>query len=291
MLPRLILLSWLVADLIAGCTAATAAVNTLTPGVPAAAVTATLAMPAPVLVATREVATPLPTPAAPTLEQTLPPRLCSPLQGAPLDHISDLVSNPYHPPKPGTDDPHQGVDLAIRRAGSQVAVAGNPVQAALAGRVAMATRDRFPFGNAVIIETPLETLPETFWSAAGIPTPAPTLAPRSALTCPPGPAPAIADLTQRSLYVLYAHLQAPADLKPGDALTCGEVFGAVGMTGNALNPHLHFEVKVGPSGMRISSMSHYDAGATVDEMRNYCLWSVSGLFQLVDPMKILQPTP
>lgn len=232
--------------------------------------------------------TPTATPLPPTASPIPAPRLCSPLQGVPLDQVRSLISNPFHPPQPGSDDPHQGIDLAILIPGSQIAQAGNPVQAALAGRVAMVTHDRFPFGNAVIIETPLDTQPDAFWQAVSLPTPAPTLAPRSALTCPPGPSRNIPDATKRSLYVLYAHLQTPAALHPGESLVCGQVFGAVGMSGNALNPHLHFEVKVGPSDLRMDSMAHYDASATQDEMRNYCLWSVSGLFQLVDPLKLLQ---
>jgi murein DD-endopeptidase MepM/ murein hydrolase activator NlpD len=155
----------------------------------------------------------------------------------------------------------------------------------------MVTHGRFPFGNAVIIETPLDALPDAFWQAINFPTPAPTLAPRSALTCPPGPAPDLPDASKRSLYVLYAHLQAPASVSPGETLACGQVFGAVGMSGNALNPHLHFEAKAGPSGLRIDSMAHYDASATQGEMRNYCLWSVSGLFQRIDPLMLLQSHP
>ena len=283
MLRPILLLCLLIPGLLAGCLTVRETIASPTQAVTLPAVQATL-LPS---------ATSMPTATAyaPTVTPTPGPWLCSPLQGISLDQMGNLISNPFHPPPPGSDDPHQGVDLAIRARDSQVALAGNPVQAALPGRVAMVTRDRFPFGNAVILETPLDTLPADFWSGAAIPTPAPTLGLHSALTCPPGPPPVIPDASQRSLYVLYAHLAAPADLKPGDSQACGQVFGAVGMSGNALNPHLHFETKVGPSGLRIDSMAHYEASASLDEMRNYCLWSISGLFQLVDPLKILQPTP
>lgn len=217
--------------------------------------------------------------------------LCSPLKDIPLAQIARLVSNPYHPPRPGYDDPHAGVDLAVRLLGSQVAVAGHTVQAALAGRVAMVTHDRFPFGNAVLIETPLDSAPASWQAYASLPTPAPTVAPVSALTCPASPTPVVADAQRRSLYVLYAHLKEPSLLQSGDVVTCGQPIGLVGSSGNALNPHLHFETRVAPAGLRISSMAHYDASATPEEMSNYCLWSVSGLFQLADPLKVLNLVP
>jgi murein DD-endopeptidase MepM/ murein hydrolase activator NlpD len=214
-------------------------------------------------------------------------RLCTPLQGVPLSQMATLVSNPYHPPAPGKDDPHAGVDLAMRMGDTQVALAGHPVQSALTGKVVMTIRDRFPFGNAILIETPLDDFPAEWWSPAEIPAPAPTLAPRSALTCPAAPAPVFPDPNRRSLYVLYAHLQKPATVQPDDEVGCGQVIGAVGATGNALNPHLHFETRVGPSGLQMTSMAHYHASAKPEEMSNYCLWTVSGMFQLIDPMKVL----
>ena len=172
----------------------------------------------------------------PTLTPVPVVRLCTPLQNIPLNQIEALVSNPYHPPAPGKDDPHAGVDLAVRLPGTEIAVAGHPVQSALAGRVVMTIHDRFPFGNSVLVETPLDSFQKDWWAAAEIPTPAPTLPPRSALTCPAAPAPIFPDPARRSLYVLYAHLLQPATLKPGDAIGCGQVIGAVGQTGNALNP-------------------------------------------------------
>lgn len=221
-----------------------------------------------------------------TLTATPSPVVCSPLQDINLADLPALISNPYHPPVPGSDDPHHGVDLAVRLPGSDVAVAGHAVQAALAGRVVLVVRDRFPYGNALLVETELDERVSSLWQPGGIPTPAPTLAPVSALTCPPV-SPQQLDPNRRSLYVLYAHLLEPVEVLVGERLTCGQAFGLVGSSGNALNPHLHFETRVGPSGMQFSSMAHYDNSATPDEMGNYCLWRISGLFQLVDPMFIL----
>ena len=215
-------------------------------------------------------------------------RLCTPLQGMPLNQMSALVSNPYYPPTPGQDDPHAGVDLAMRLPNTDMALAGHPVQSVFAGKVITTIQDRFPFGNAVLIETALDTFPADWWLPAGIPTPAPTLSPRSALTCPPAPAPVFPDPSRRALYILYAHLEQPTKFKAGDAVACGQVIGTVGSTGNSLNPHLHFETRVGPAGLQMTGMAHYHPSVTAEEMSNYCLWTVSGLFQVADPLKVLQ---
>ena len=222
--------------------------------------------------------TPTPTPEA---------QVCSPLQGVALSDLPGMVVNPFAPPsRPGSDDPHHGTDLAQVGAGN-IALAGLPVQAVLAGQVAAVIVDRFPYGNAVIIETPLERLPGRWWEVLVLPTPAPTLAFIPALTCPTPEHPLVWDENARSLYLLYAHMQSPPSPQPDEAVACGQTLGAIGDSGNALNPHLHLEVRLGPSGVRIPSLAHYDPSATVDEMAYYCAWRVSGLFQLLDPMDIL----
>lgn len=213
--------------------------------------------------------------------------MCSPLAAYELAALPEMVSNPYFPPEPGSDNPHQGVDLAVLDPSSRIALPGNGVQAILPGLVAIVLNDRFPYGNAVLIETPLEQASADWWAPSGIPDPAPTLAPHSALTCPAfSQAPAM-DETRRSVYVLYAHLQTVEALSVGQPVTCGQTLGAVGMSGNALNPHLHVEVRAAPGGIQLGSMAHYDASASQDEMAAYCLWRVSGLFQLVDPLKFM----
>jgi murein DD-endopeptidase MepM/ murein hydrolase activator NlpD len=213
------------------------------------------------------------------------------LQDIPFEALSGMITNPFNPPKPGYDDPHAGIDIAVQIPGSQVAVAGQPVQAVMAGSVAMVAVDRFPFGNALIIETPLERLPATWQIVAGLPTPSPTLPPLSALTCPPYPLLAEVDENRRSIYTLYGHLAEAPSLAQGDEVTCGQVVGSVGGSGNALNPHLHYETRIGPSGILLAPIAHYDASATAEEMSAYCLWSVSGVFQIVDPHNALGILP
>jgi murein DD-endopeptidase MepM/ murein hydrolase activator NlpD len=230
--------------------------------------------------------TPRPTLAnTPTATQS-PFQACSPLHNYTPEQMPTLVANPYHPPPPGSDDPHAGVDLAETLPGTHVAVAGRAVQAVLDGEVAAVVQDRFPFGNALIIETPLDRLPSGFLDTLPVPTRAPTPNFKPVLSCPAFEVPASWDRSRRSLYLLYAHMQETPTLQMGDQVRCGQVLGIVGKTGNALNPHLHLEARVGPSGAQLGSMSHYDSSATTAELSSYCTWTVSGLFQVIDPLRL-----
>jgi murein DD-endopeptidase MepM/ murein hydrolase activator NlpD len=194
-----------------------------------------------------------------------------------------MVVNPYHPPKPGSDDPHQGLDLAILDAVQGYAAVGNPVRAVLAGRAAGVTKDRFPYGNMLMIETPFDSTRSPIPDGLVLPTPLPQFLPAGALTCPEfSLQPAAAD-APRSLYLLYAHLLQPPEIKVGDQVSCGQIVGAIGQSGNALNPHLHLEVRVGPAGQTFPSMAHYDSSAKTEEVAAYCLWRISGMYQTIDP--------
>jgi len=207
------------------------------------------------------------------------------LQGYSLDQIAGLVSNPYHPPPPGSDNPHAGVDLADRQTGSSIALAGRPVQAVLPGWTAAIVADRFPFGNALIVETPLSTLPAEWVDGLALPPPFQGTPPPTTLTCPLAGL-STWDVSYRSLYLLYAHLQEKPPFDLDDPVACGQDIGSVGSSGNALNPHLHLEVRVGPLGARFGSLAHYDNRATAEEMDAYCTWTVRGAFQVVDPFDL-----
>jgi murein DD-endopeptidase MepM/ murein hydrolase activator NlpD len=229
-----------------------------------------------------------------TVTSTLPPptptkEVCSPLAEIPLSQLQEMIVNPFAPPPSGSDDPHQGVDFGELFGTQRIAVPGRQVNAVLPGTVAALINDRFPYGNAVIVETWIGDLPA--WAAADLPTAAPTPQRKAALTCPKvHPTPAV-DSDQQSLYLLYAHMQETPELRVGDNLTCGQKIGAIGSSGNALNPHLHLEARVGPSGAVFPGMSHYDSRATPEEMSAYCLWRTSGHFQLVDPLIFLSQLP
>lgn len=230
-----------------------------------------------------------PTPAAtepliPTLAPTaILPQVCSPLAGINLDQLAGMIVNPYHPPKPGSDDPHQGVDLAVLSSPNGIALTGMMVQAILAGKVAGGAKDRFPYGNMLIIETPLDETLLKVMTQVVIPTPLPERLPPGALTCPELNVEPTVESEPRSLYVLYAHMQPSISFELGDEIGCGQQIGAVGSSGNALNPHLHVEVRVGPSGQTFASMAHYDPSAQYSEMAAYCTWRVSGVYQTIDP--------
>ncbi len=183
------------------------------------------------------------------------------------------------------DDGHHGTDFAYWSRGERSTMIGHPVQSVLPGRVAGVILDRDPYGYAVIIETPLEG--PLFPAVKGVvPTPAPTVQPAASLICPP--AENTYSTKERSLYLLYAHLNREPLVSPGDPVSCGQTIGEVGTTGKSVNAHLHLETRVGPAGAAFPVMAHYENDATNDEMRNYCTWRVSGLFQMFDPMALLE---
>ena len=212
--------------------------------------------------------------------------ICSPLADFSFSDLENAISNPYHPPKLGSDDPHQGVDLAVKL--GEIAITGDPVYAVMGGEVAAVVSDRFPYGNAIMIETSLDKLPVGWASEIPIPTPAPTLGPHPSLTCPEIDLVPDWNINQRSLYLLYAHLLEPVNYSLGEKIECGNLLGKIGQSGNALNPHLHLEARVGPAGASFSGLAHYDARVSPEEMYYYCTWRVSDLFQLVDPLEILK---
>lgn len=199
----------------------------------------------------------------------------------------DLLKGPFETPHPGMDDGHHGDDFAFWSYGDYKTMLGLPIHAVLAGQVAAVIHNREPYGNAVIIETPLQSLPVDWLASIPIPTLAPTIQPAPNLLCPtdtvnyqtrPG----------RSLYLLYAHMNKTPAVALGDTVACGQTIGEVGTTGKSVNAHLHLETRVGPSGATFASMSHYDTSSTPAEMAAYCTWRVSGLFQMFDPMLILK---
>ena len=185
------------------------------------------------------------------------------------------------------DDGHHGDDFAFWSHGDYKTMLGLPVHAVLAGQVAAVIQNREPYGNAVMIETPLQSLPADWLESIPIPTPAPTIQPAPNLLCPPDTT-SYQNRPGRSLYLLYAHLNKPPVVAPGDTVACGQTIGEVGTTGKSVNAHLHLETRAGPSGATFASMSHYDTSSTPAEMAAYCTWRVSGLFQMFDPMQLLK---
>lgn len=206
-------------------------------------------------------ATPLPT-VDPTATLQPETSICSPLFSTTLSDLASIISDGFHPPPAGQDGRHQGVDFAYYRKFGRDSIAGEIVQAILAGSVAASIRDRFPYGNVVIVETPFILLPT--WVKE------------------------LLKLTEdESLYVLYAHL---AELYPseigGAILTC-QALGTVGKSGNAGVAHLHLELRIGKAAQIFPSMSYYVTDATPEERQTYLWWRTSGEFRAIDPMLIL----
>ena len=216
------------------------------------------------------------------------PEICSPLAGVEIPDLGALIVNRFAPPRPGSDDPHQGVDIAEIDPVNQIALSGKVVQAVMNGTVAGVVEGRFPYGNAILVETPLERLSPEWNAILQIPTPAPSREGHPSLTCPEGQPPLNMDESRRSLYLIYAHLKEPPTFEVGDTIKCGQELNAIGNSGNSLNPHLHLELRVGPAGTNFESMAHYTGSASPQEMYNYCLWRVSETFQLLDPMRLFE---
>jgi murein DD-endopeptidase MepM/ murein hydrolase activator NlpD len=215
--------------------------------------------------------------------------VCSPLEGETISSISEILTQPFKAPRPGNDDGHQGADFAFYRRNERIGIEGLQIFSALKGKVVAILNDRWPYGNAVIIETELSNLSEELKTNFQLPAIQPTVMPDPRVNCPQGELTFSVDNENRSLYLLYGHLLNPVSLKVGDEVNCGQFIGAVGNTGYSTNPHLHFETREGPSGARFESMAYYTVQSTDSERYNYCVWRVSNLFQLIDPMKLLSP--
>jgi murein DD-endopeptidase MepM/ murein hydrolase activator NlpD len=221
-------------------------------------------------------------------------KICSPLQGETLKSLTEIISQPFKMPPLGSDDRlkgHMGVDFSYYRRNDRIGIQGLPVFSSLEGKVIAVLNNKEVYGNAIIIETPLDQIPANWTFSLQLPAPAPTVEPpKIILTCPKITSdPNLdLDLASRSLYLLYAHLDQPPSMAIGDMVSCGQQIGAVGNTGYSTNPHLHFEVRIGPAGAVFDDMDHYIASASETARYNYCIWRVSNLFQLTDPMNLLK---
>jgi murein DD-endopeptidase MepM/ murein hydrolase activator NlpD len=210
--------------------------------------------------------TPIPSPIPDLVEEVIP-LLCSPLEGLNLNELPDIIYKAYEAPPPGKDTGHHGVDFMFyRRGGQETSIGEVPVRAVLGGRVASVVVNRLPYGNMLMLESSYEVLPAGLAAAFGI---------------QPGD----------SLFHLYAHLVEEPGFGLGEEVKCGDFLGQVGSSGFSDDPHLHFEIRTGPSGATFEGMVFYDTQATVQEMENYTTWRMSGTFVSLDPMKLLLWTP
>jgi murein DD-endopeptidase MepM/ murein hydrolase activator NlpD len=199
----------------------------------------------------------------PTVTPTpIPFRICSPLEIHDLEELPEIISDPYRPPPPGKEERHHGVDFSYYRRGDRTTIQGVGVQAVFSGEVIASIADSFPYGNVVIIETEYADLPAGLASEL--------------------------EMTQgESIYTLYAHLDQAPLVALGDVVLACQALGQVGKSGNAAEPHLHLEMRLGAPGAEFTSMGFYKADDTEEERSNYVLWRTSGQFRHFDPMQVL----
>jgi murein DD-endopeptidase MepM/ murein hydrolase activator NlpD len=194
----------------------------------------------------------------------------------------------FQTPHPKNDDGHHGVDFSFYRYKDFVGIEGTPIDAALVGEVVTVLNDKNPYGYAVIVESPLNSLDPSLIAKMELPDVEPTVVPDPRVNCPAtGELTFTLSDTERSIYTLYGHMKDLPLVKVGDEVTCGQQLGVVGNSGQSSNAHLHFETRIGPSGARFESMAYYTVHSTEAERYNYCVWRVSNLFELFDPMILL----
>ena len=215
--------------------------------------------------------------------------VCSPLEGETLSELTEIITRPYTPTRLGFDEGHPGLDFSFFRRKELLSIDNLPVLSALEGVVSTVLIERLPYGHAVIIETPIESISPELLERFQLPKQQSIVEPDPKFNCaPPGDAKTY-EADSRSIYILYAHLKNPVTLGIGEKVNCGQQIGNVGDSGKeySTNPHLHFETRIGPSGARFDSMAYYTLDSTQSERYNYCVWRVSNQFQLFDPMLLL----
>ncbi|MFW5713242.1 MAG: M23 family metallopeptidase [Brevefilum sp.] len=268
-----ILLILMAALLISGCQAAES-----TPTWPSSTPT-----PAPTATYTPTVTeTPSPTFIPPTPSVT-PSQftVCSPLEEETFESLPLILVNPLRIPPIGKDSGHHGLDYAYFRRGERESIQGIEVYALLSGRTVLTLEDVIPYGYTILIETPLDQIPEQLQEkllAAYQPIPDTVVYQGE---CPAFETPI--NTGEMSVYHLYAHLEEQPPFQPGDSIACGENLGTVGNSGRSSNPHLHLETRLGPSGAAFTNMAFYEATYSEQQRANYCLWRMSGHYQLFDP--------
>lgn len=230
---------------------------------------------------TQAAPTPIPVTATPVVVTAA----CSPLQGISLDELDAITSFKFNSPSAYSDAFHPAVDLAFFSYKDIPTMRGLPVQALLPGRVALVINDRFPYGNMVLIETPLDRLQLPLQQSLALPTPIPQHEMDLFSTCDKDHPLIEWSADSKSLYTLYAHLNDASTLIVGDAVDCGQVIGSVGISGNSVADHLHLEVRLGPSDARFTTFAALRPEASSEEKYNYCIWNSSGYFQAIDPAR------
>lgn len=226
-------------------------------------------------------ATPTSVPNTPTPTETVF-EVCCPLEDETFESLASIITKPLDIPSSfGQDTGHHGVDFAYYTRGERSSIQGVEIYAILSGKIVLTLDDDYPYGYTILIETPLSDLPESLQESLMANYLSVPDDPNYRLYCPETTTPTLTG--EYSVYHLYAHMEERPTFETGDLISCGDLLGTVGNTGNSSNAHLHLETRLGPSGADIQTMAHYQNTCTVEEMANYCLWRMSGYYQLFDP--------
>ena len=216
--------------------------------------------------------------------------VCSPLQSIDLTDLRLITSNPFILKYPFSEGPdgdknHPAVDLGFYSFKGLTTDDDHPIQAVLPGKVALVVNNRFPYGNMIMIETPLDSLTPALIKQIKIGNPYSDDEIKSRSSCQPDQTRISWSSDSKSVYTLYAHMKNPPTLRPGDEVQCGEVVGAIGATGNSSVSieHLHLEIRVGPSNAKFGTISDYGSDSTEEERYNYCIWALSEVFLPINP--------
>jgi murein DD-endopeptidase MepM/ murein hydrolase activator NlpD len=213
--------------------------------------------------------------------------MSSPLQDIQLAELKEIISGTFQNTSPGMDDGHHGVDFSYYSYGTHSKMEGIEIYSMMPGKVVGVILKRNPYGNAVIIETPLVNIPPAFVEKLSVPTELtpypynPRLIGCEALKNQSW------SIKPASIYLLYGHMKETPLVTVGQQVQSGERIGLVGNTGASGNAHLHLEMRWGPGGTVFASMSHYDGGATDQERLEYCTWRISGKYVMMDPMNVI----
>lgn len=189
--------------------------------------------------------------------------ICSPLSLHPLSELREITSDAYRPPPPGKEERHHGIDFSYYRHGDRLTIQGVGVQSVLPGKVAASLVESYPYGNMVIVETPYSALPDEITDLLSI-------------------------SAGQSIYTLYAHLDQPPLVSLGESVASCQALGQVGKSGNAVEPHLHLEMRIGPAAVVFPHMGYYKATNTDEERSQYVRWRTGGEFNHFDPMLVLR---